>query len=32
VLTPIKESLGGGYSFGEIKLTIAHLEFLKSKQ
>jgi ATP-dependent DNA helicase RecQ len=28
VLTPIKEKLGDGYSFGEIKLVIAHLEFL----
>ncbi|MEK6781965.1 MAG: helix-turn-helix domain-containing protein [Bacteroidota bacterium] len=27
-LTPIKESLGDGYSFGEIKLVMAHLEFL----
>ena len=27
-LTPIKESLGDGYSFGEIKLVIAHLEFI----
>ena len=30
-LTPIKESLGDGYSFGEIKLVIAHLEFLGHK-
>jgi ATP-dependent DNA helicase RecQ len=29
VLTPIKESLGDGYSFGEIKLVMAHLEFLE---
>ena len=28
-LTPIKESLGDGYSFGEIKLVMAHLEFLE---
>ena len=27
-LTPIKELLGDGYSFGEIKLVMAHLEFI----
>ena len=27
-LTPIKESLGDSYSFGEIKLVMAHLEFI----
>jgi ATP-dependent DNA helicase RecQ len=30
-LTPIKESLGDEYSFGEIKLVMAHLEFLHDK-
>ncbi len=28
VLTPIKASLGDAYSFGEIRLVMAHLEFL----
>jgi ATP-dependent DNA helicase RecQ len=31
VLTPIKELLGDGYGFGEIKLVMAHLERVKSR-
>lgn len=29
-LTPIKETLGDEYTFGEIKLVMAHLQFLKN--
>jgi ATP-dependent DNA helicase RecQ len=30
ILTPLKESLGAGYGFGEIKWVLAHLEFSKA--
>lgn len=29
-LTPVKEALGEGYSFGEIRLVMAHIESLKT--
>ena len=28
MLTPIKELLGENYSYGEIRMVVAHLEFL----
>jgi PIF1-like helicase/Helix-turn-helix domain/HRDC domain len=30
-ITPIKEQLGNDYSFGEIRMVIAHLDFINSK-
>jgi ATP-dependent DNA helicase RecQ len=30
MLTPIKEFLGNGYSFGEIRLVMAHLESVRT--
>lgn len=31
MLTPIKEFLGDGYSFADIKMVMAHLEFMKQR-
>jgi ATP-dependent DNA helicase RecQ len=31
-LRPVKESLGNDYSFGEIRMVIAHKEWIKSKE
>ena len=31
-ITPIKEQLGNDYSFGEIRMVLAHLDFIDSKR
>jgi ATP-dependent DNA helicase RecQ len=31
-LAPLKEALGDSFSYGEIKMTVKHLEFLESKK